>query len=292
MKNKSPFPAFLEQPYPYYYEGKKLVQIMGMIFSIALLFNYLLQPFDVNVSEQKMDYFWVCFIHSVNPLLVLLCLSFLYNLFPKITDHWKIRKEVVFILLLVVFTGISQFLIREIIYKNPLNWSWHYFREEVLNAFIAGLFLGPIVILINGNRQQAKNQLKASHISELLADTKETHPNTTLLIETEVKSEKFTFDSNTFVYAKAEGNYTDIYLKKEQGVQKLTKRISLKNLEAQLQQFPYIIKTHRSILINKDYIENVSGNAQGYKVTLQDCPDTIPVSRNYIQSFDSETASR
>lgn len=292
MKKNMPFSAFLNQPYPYYYEGKKLFQIMGMVFSISLLFNYLLQPFDVNPQEQKMDYFWICMIHSVNPLIVLLLLSLVYALFPKITDHWKIKKEVVFISLLVFFSGISQFFIRDIIYENPLNWSWHYFTEEILNAFIAGLFLGPIIILINVNRQQSKNQLKANHISEVLAETKKEHPAAMVWIETEVKSEKFSFDSTTFMYAKAEGNYADIYLKKEHGMQKLTKRISLKNLETQLQEFPYIIKTHRSVLVNLDCIENVSGNAQGYKVTLKDCPDTIPVSRNYIHSFDLETASR
>lgn len=289
---KSPFLAFLEQPYPFYYEGKKLFQIAGIIFLLAISFNYLLQPFDVNIQEQKMHYFWICLIHSVNPLLVLFTISFVYRFFPKATDHWKIRKECVFILAFVFFTGITQFLFRDLIYDNPRNWSWHYLAEEVLNAFLAGLFLGPIVILINVNRQQAKNQQKANRISEVLAEVKEIQPNAMVWIETELKSEKFSFDSNSFIYAKAEGNYADIYLKKEQGLQKLTKRISLKSLESQLRDFPFIIKTHRSVLLNLNCIETVSGNAQGYKVTLKDCPDTVPVSRNYIRTFESETTSR
>ncbi|MGH2667037.1 LytTR family transcriptional regulator DNA-binding domain-containing protein [Flavobacterium sp.] len=292
MNKKRRFLTFLEQPYPFYYEGKKLLEITGIIFSICLLFNYMLQPFDVNTSEHKMPYFWICMIHSATPVLLLLCISFVWGLFPKVTEDWKIRKECLFILFLILLTGICQFLIRDIIYDNPRNWSWGYFTEEVLNSFIAGFFLAPIIISINLNRQQLKNQQKANRILEAMAEVKEIQSGAEVWIETEVKSEKFSFDSTNFIYAKAEGNYAEIYIKGEQGIHKFTKRIALKNLEAQLCDFPFIIKTHRSILLNRNFIGNVSGNAQGYKVTLKDCPDTVPVSRNYIQSFESETIMR
>ncbi|MEO8517073.1 MAG: LytTR family DNA-binding domain-containing protein [Flavobacterium sp.] len=291
MNKKTSLTKFLEQPYPFYYEGRKLLEILGMIFLIGMFFNYMLQPFDVNTDEQKMSYFWICVIHSSSPLLVLSCIALVYKLFPKTTDDWKIKKEVVVILFLVLFTGITQFFIRDIVYTNPDNWSWRYFKEEVANSLIAGIFLAPVVISINLNRQQLKNQLKANRISEAITETKEMQPNTIVSIETEVKSEKFSFDSSSFIYAKAEGNYAEIYLQKETGINKLTKRISLKNLETQLSDFSFIIKTHRSILLNVNFIENVSGNAQGYKVQLKNCSETVPVSRNFIQSFETETIS-
>lgn len=289
MNHKTSIQTFLEQPYPFYYEGKKLVQILGVIFLISLFFNYMLQPFDVNTQEHKMDYFWISIIHSISPLLVLLCIAFVLKLFPKMTDDWNIKNECMLIFFLVLFTGITQFLIRDIIYDNPLNWSWKYFKEEILNTFIAGLFLAPIIISINANRRQSINQLNANRISSTLTDVKERLNNTTVTIETEVKSEKFTFETNHFIYAKAEGNYAEIFLKKEDNIQKLIKRIPIKNLETQLSAFPFIIKTHRSVLLNLNHIENVTGNAQGYKVKLKDCPDTVPVSRNFIQSFEQAT---
>lgn len=265
---------------------------MSMIFLIGMFFNYLLQPFDVNPEEQKMPYFWICAIHSTTPLVVLLCIAFVYSLIPKTIDAWKIKHEIVLIFFLVLFTGMSQFLIRDIVYDNPRNWSWEYFTEEVLNSFIAGIFLAPILISINLNRQQLRNQQKANQISASITDGKEIQPNTIVAIETEVKSEKFSFDSNSFIYAKAEGNYAEIFIKKDGKVSKLIKRIPLKNLELQLADFPFIIKTHRSILLNLNYIESISGNAQGYKVQLKDCEELVPVSRNYIQSFESVATLR
>jgi DNA-binding LytR/AlgR family response regulator len=154
------------------------------------------------------------------------------------------------------------------------------------------MFLAPIIISVNLNRQQLKKRQKADHISSTIIDVKKSHNNRTITIETDVKSEKFIFESDFFIYAKAEGNYAEIFLKKEEKVHKLIKRIPIKNLETQLSSFPFIIKTHRSVLLNLNYIEEVTGNAQGHKVQLKDCPDTVPVSRSFIQSFDLATAAR
>jgi hypothetical protein len=292
MNQKTSLSTFLEKPYPFYYEGKKLLQITVVIFLISLFFNYMLQPFDVNLQEQKMSYFWICFIHSSTPLFVLISIALICKLFPKTTEDWKIKNECILVFFLVLFTGITQFLIRDIIYDNPMNWSWRYFKEEISNSFIAGVFLGPIIISINLNRQQHKNSQKANLISSAITNTKELQNNTSVTIETEVKSEKFIFESHSFIYAKAEGNYAEIFLKKDEKTQKLIKRMPIKNLEMQLSPFPFIIKTHRSVLLNLNYIEKVTGNAQGYKVQLKDCPETVPVSRNFIQSFDLATTER
>lgn len=291
MIQKNTFLTFLDQPYPFYYEGKKLLQILSVIFVISLFFNYMLQPFDVNVQEHKMDYFSISVIHSASPLFILWVMALILQGFPKMTDEWVVKKELILILLLILGTGITQFLIRDLIYENPLNWSWAYFKEEISNTFIAGLFLAPIIISINANRQQFRNRQKADHISSFLFQDKTPQNNTKISIDTEVKSEKFDFEIDDFIYAKAEGNYSEIFLKKENNIQKLIKRISIKNLEVQLNAYPHIIKTHRSILLNCHHIEAVTGNAQGYKVKLKDCSDTVPVSRNFIHSFELATTS-
>ncbi|HSD06345.1 LytTR family DNA-binding domain-containing protein [Flavobacterium sp.] len=252
----------------------------------------MLQPFDVNPQEQKMPFFWISVLHSSTPIAILLCIALICKLFPITTEDWKIKNECILVFFLILFTGIAQFFIRDIIYDNPNNWSWRYLTEEVCNTFIAGLFLAPIIISINLNRQQLKNNQKADHISSTINEIKKDQTNTLITIETEVKSEKFVFESHHFIYAKAEGNYCEIFLKKDDTITKLIKRIPIKNLEMQLSILPFVIKTHRSILLNINYIKKVTGNAQGYKVQLKDCQDTVPVSRNFIQSFGQATTQQ
>ena len=281
---------FLIQPYPFYMEGKKIWKALIVIFFITLSFNYLLQPFDVNHREHKMNYFWISVLHSTTPLIILFIISFIIRKYPKIVDAWNIKKEFQFILIILILTGIVQFLIRDIIYDNSQNWSWHYLWEEISNTLFAGFFIAAIIIPINMSALHLKNQQKADIISSTFAKVKEIEISSTISIETDVKSEKFIFDSNRFLYAKSEGNYIEIYFKSDDSIIKLTKRLSLKSLENQLQSFKFIIKTHRSILLNFNSIENVSGNAQGYKIKLKECSHTLPVSRNYIKSFESKAS--
>ena len=279
---------FLIQPYPFYMEGKKIWKALIVIFFITLSFNYLLQPFDVNHREHRMNYFWISVIHSTTPLIILLFMSFIIRKFPKIVDAWNIKKEFQFIFIILILIGIVQFLVRDIIYDNSQNWSGHYLFEEISNTLFAGFFIAAIIIPINMNALQLKNQQKADIISSAFAKVKEIEISSTISIETDVKSEKFIFDSNRFLYAKSEGNYIEIYFKNDDSIIKMTKRLSLKNLENQLQDFKFIIKTHRSVLMNFNTIENVSGNAQGYKIKLKECLEILPVSRNYIKTFESQ----
>ncbi|MDD4697250.1 MAG: LytTR family DNA-binding domain-containing protein, partial [Fermentimonas sp.] len=87
-------------------------------------------------------------------------------------------------------------------------------------------------------------------------------------------------------FAKSEGNYIEFYLR-DVNVDKIVKRLTLKELESALEPFPEIIRTHRSYLVNTNQIKGVEGNAQGYKLKLKSYEGTIPVSRNMIGSFNN-----
>ena len=51
--------------------------------------------------------------------------------------------------------------------------------------------------------------------------------------------------------------------------------------------YPYAVffRCHRAYIVNLDKIEQVEGNAQGYKLKLQGTEDLIPVSRNLNSEF-------
>jgi len=55
---------YFNQPYPFYYKGKKLIQISFVIFFLAFFFNYVIEQFGIDTNELKLDYFWVALIHS------------------------------------------------------------------------------------------------------------------------------------------------------------------------------------------------------------------------------------
>src|SRR5690606_33743352 len=128
--------------------GRSLWIISGLLFTMTLFFNYLFEPFEVYVPEHKMDFFWICFTHAVVPVLVLLQISILIKQ-GKIGDQWTVKKEFTFILSFIVVVGIAQFLIRDIIYDNPNNWSFRYLYEEIRNTFLEGTLFFFILISLN-----------------------------------------------------------------------------------------------------------------------------------------------
>ena len=84
------------------------------------------------------------------------------------------------------------------------------------------------------------------------------------------------------MFAKSDGNYLEIYVNNQN---KKLIRATLKHLEALLSTHPNIIKTHRSYLVNTNYIENIKGNAQGYQLQITDY--IVPVSRTMIPIFNT-----
>ncbi|MFL3662109.1 MAG: LytTR family transcriptional regulator DNA-binding domain-containing protein [Polaribacter sp.] len=56
--------------------------------------------------------------------------------------------------------------------------------------------------------------------------------------------------------------------------------------------FSKILKSHRSYLVTINYVDTVSGNAQGYKLPLKNYSEKIPVSRNMISTFNTKMNNR
>ncbi|NER16175.1 LytR/AlgR family response regulator transcription factor [Spongiivirga citrea] len=281
---------YLKNPYPYYYSSiRKVIAILLLISALSFLFSYVFEPFEVNRAEHKIDYFWICVIHSVVPLLLgIVFFSVLNNLIKEETD-WSIGKEALWISIYLFLVGIGSFLIRDVIYDKPDNWSSRYFFEEIRNTFLVGILIVAVVLPLNLERLLSKYKKKAKGINlNSSAEPKEV----LVTIKTPLKSEYFDLKLSDFVFAKVDGNYTDIFLRNETGANRTMVRISLKELENQLKDYVHIIKTHRSFLVNSNYINSVSGNAQGYMLSLSGVKDKIPVSRANIRFFDTTISRR
>lgn len=252
---------------------------------MSLAFNYIFEPFHQNFNEQKISYFWICFVHALTAPIVLLKMSVLWSI-KNPEEKWNIKKEIIFLITFLLLVGIFQFLIRDIVYENPNNWSFNYLFEEIRNTFLVGMLFIIIIIPWNFTRLNSKYRKTAYSIDSKNKKRKKSI-DTIIEIPTNSKDELFTIDLNQLLFAKAEGNYVEFYIRDEK-VSKIIKRITMKELETILSQFSNFIKTHRSFLVNILYIESVSGNAQGYKIHLKNFDKTIPVSRNMIKGFDEK----
>lgn len=87
------------------------------------------------------------------------------------------------------------------------------------------------------------------------------------------------------LYIEVSGNYVDIFYVKDDKIQHNLLRATIRQIEDELTDFPVFIRCHRSFIVNVNRILHVSGNAQGYKLSLQGTNEQIPVSRTYMKNL-------
>jgi len=206
------------------------------------------------------------------------------RVFPDQRANWTVGNEILGLGGFLLLAGTGQFLVRDIIYDNPYNWTWRFYLEEVRNTFLVGLLFIAILLPLNFNRLYLANQRKAGLLPgpQIREDSGSEIP-----IGTQLKSDDFYLNTDHFIYAKSEGNYVTFYIREGHAVQKKLKRISISDLETQLSGIPSVIRTHRSYLINLRHIHRISGNAQGYKLELNGVDEAVAVSRKMIPHFEA-----
>jgi hypothetical protein len=278
----------IHQPYPFFYNKSGLQKQVAVYFGIIFFFLWFFEPFHVNPDEQKVSYILICFLHALSPTLIFLIYFLVLSLAlsEKQIEKWTVGKEILHLCVLFFLFGVASFLMRDVIYTNPDNWSWHYFFEEVKNTFLGGSLLSAFLILLNFYRLKEKTQKKAEQIDYLLPVQVIEELKDEVAIQTQVKADDFELRLSEFLFAQAAGNYVEVFCLNGSGVKKELKRITLSQLEMRLRSFVFILRCHRAYLINTQHIQHVTGNAQGYWLSFSGVNDKIPVSRGKISSFD------
>ncbi|WP_430408486.1 LytR/AlgR family response regulator transcription factor [Kordia sp.] len=256
---------------------------LGLLSILSFLFSYTFDPFEVNVDEHKIDYIWILFIHAFYPLPIAYLYFTILNWIVKDDSRWTLGKELRCLLIILIIIGIVSFLIRDLIYDNPNNWSLQYLFEEIRNSLLVGGLLLIIMLPLNLERLIYKHSKSLKNL-KLRTPTAKIEQQ---LIQISTKTEQYQLDIQQFLFAKVESNYTEIYIYDGSEVKKGLFRITLKDLEQHLQQFPHIYKTHRSYLVNLHKITTCVGNAQGYQLSLKNYSKTVPVSRSKLTTFNA-----
>jgi len=232
--------AYLNEPYPYYHGNAKRLLLILLLFSVlSFSFSYFFEPFDVNTAEHKIDSTWILLIHAAIPIPIAFIYLSILNTKVKDETTWTLGKEISHLSIVFLGIGIFGFLIRDFIYTNPNNWSMQYFLEEVRNTFLIGFLLLIVVIPLNLERLINKHSTSLKKLSPVIS----TDVNQTMLrLKIDGTSEPVALQLSTFLFAKVESNYTEIYSYTNKAVAKQLIRITLKELQERVKQHPAIVK--------------------------------------------------
>lgn len=95
----------------------------------------------------------------------------------------------------------------------------------------------------------------------------------------------FSVDSGRVLYGVADGNYIKIYYLPKDDVGRACKlvRTTMKQAEAAFSG-GHIVRCHRAYFVNIRRVCRVEGNMQGYRLHVEQCVETVPVSRTYAKA--------
>ena len=287
----------LTAPFPV--QGKRQRwRICLLVALFVTLFLLVFQPFGLStVPRYKVP---VIFGYGLVTLLGMwLVYLLLPALFPKVFSEqsWTVGKALLQLMasLLVIATG--NLLLSAWLGFFPLTLE-QYFRFVGITLAV-GIFPGAASFLF------AQNVLMRKYLSEAITLNRQLHapppftpanPPKSAVSVPEAAAERkgkewlvfndeegrlaLQLAATDLLCLAAADNYTQVYYRQKGELKKELIRNSLKNMEDSLGHSPRFYRCHRSFVLNLGQVQEITGNAQGYKVKLPLIRELVPVSRS------------
>jgi hypothetical protein len=270
---------FLDQRFPFFLNDHRRNTILILLTSVFVtLFLIVYQPFEENSINLPKNINWgiCCF------SLLYLNLILLPRLLPSLFDlsRWTLLKYILFGCWLLVATGIVFSMINTLLFCPQMS-TWEIFVKTQKEVVLVGIIpLITITLLAKNNllKQNLADAMEANtKLQEIrkLKEQPQEQEKTTIHTDT---SETFSFNLTDLAFIVARDNYSELFWNENSRISKKLLRVTLKNVESQLTN-QFIVRCHRSYLVNIKAIVSISGNTNGYKLQIRNSDIEIPVSR-------------
>lgn len=285
--------SFITKPYPFLFSTKRnfiIAVLAGILISII---TYLIS--DDRIIQETLTISKIS-LSLLFGLITIFSILLIFEILLKLIvsdffkENWTILKELGVISLLLVIIIILNFSLLLFISKDPSSiLSISTFLNVVIGGIIIGIIPASIVVWTNytiklkENLRQVELHNKKLQSAALHIQKKE---NTTIRISSDNKTEIIHFNLNHLLFIKSDGNYVEIYLEENNQINKLVHRVSLRTIENELGNYPNIVRTHRSYIVNCVNIKSSKGNARNYQLFFSNIEKSIPVARNKFEAFN------
>lgn len=215
--------------------------------------------------------------------------------FPQIfrEEKWTTGKQIINMAAIVVLVGLINYLISPLLFDTKLTWKNVFYYQGI--AVSVGLL--PIIIYtlyvqnhwLHQFKEEAasiQKKLEQKRINELPdPQIPPSEPNEVITFEGDNQAEKKAINVNNLFYIEAASNYIKLYFKQNNKLSYTIVRMTMNKAAETVAPNHVFFRCHRAYIVNLDKIEQVDGNAQGYKIKLQGAEELIPVSRNLNSEF-------
>lgn len=292
---------FINQPFPIDYSSGSQLRKATLIGLFIGLFLLIFQPFGLNLWETSNKVLKILGFGLVTFVVTVFNFIIVRRLFPRlyVEEKWTVGREIVALMTNILLIAVA----------NRLYLGWLVGPEEadgmswsgmVLVTFLVGLFPVTGLVFVSYITQLKKYSQAAARLpihthNNEVATTKNT-PSvqvsetsvTTITLVADNEKDMVILAATDLLFIESSDNYCTVTYLKNAQVAKPLLRSSLGRMEKQIVH-PYIVRCHRSYIVNLDRVERVTGNAQGYKLHLLSGQFVVPVARQYNETIDRKS---
>lgn len=270
---------YLNQPYPLFGNYLKISISVSVFISV---FMFVFQPFGLSgVRGDLRTYVEIGY--GTITFAVLMFNLVVFSKWVRIAK-WTVLKQIIWQMWILFSIGFGNFLYSSFFLSFSNNYkAFLYFQFYTL---VVGVIPVVVITILQQNLLLAQNLRLANEFSnELNLKQGKLLLEELICLTSENGKDKIQLNLSDLIYIGSTGNYVQIFYMKDDKLQNILLRNTLKQIEDQLIDSESILKCHRAFLVNKDRIIQVNGNSQGLRLVLKDANDEIPVSRNFAKSM-------
>ena len=266
--------------------------IVILCSTIVILVLAIFEPFEFRLNNvlQFLMLLGFAFLVFITSTLFFVLIPYIFKSY-FISEKWTFTRMYIYFGLFFLFTGIMVFLYEYVLLGNHSAdeyWTKSFFSIlfiDMLAAFTIGLIPVTISVYMAKNKNLKRNLSEAVRLNEILSNRlMNTESANTITLGGSTK-DSLSVNPDLILYIESAGNYVNVVYYNGETINKKLLRTTIKQVEETLQTQPAYIRCHRAYIVNINQIVNVSGNAQGYKLTLNHTDEAIPVSRTYMKAL-------
>jgi len=274
---------FLNKPYPFNDNLKHNAKIIFFISLGILAFLLLFQPIEISSLTNTEVFYLVSGLAASTFLILTLNLIVIPSLLPKLfyNNVWNVKREIIWNIW-ILFTITTS----DIIFYSKLFEIMDIQFSDLITIILLGLLPVSVLIIINQDRLFRSHLKSAQLLNKKLLEGK--HQKEKLIhFESDYKKDDLVIKSDTLLLIKSADNYIEVYYEIDGDVKKQMIRSSLIKAEESIHDFDFIIKCHRTFVVNINHIKEIQGNSQGYKLSIENLDFPVLVSQKYIKDLQN-----
>jgi hypothetical protein len=296
--------------------------LRGVGFGLfVFLFLFLFQPFQLDLYP-TWQLLYTTAVYGVVTGIVIFTGSFLLIriIAPYINEErWTLGKQILWNTLLMLVIALLNVLATQLMVGVAIPLSFYFTMLKWV--FMLGVLPIAFAELLTYNHFLSSHIKSASQMSQLVAKSSLTKvadkkldlpsftsdlefsnnqkpaidqatkpnkifvPSSDLVLTGENQHDNLKLSARNLLAVQSLDNYVNIFWDCQGNLKSSMLRNTLTNIADQVNELPYIYRSHRGWLVNTRRVKRVEGNAQGLKLSVELLEQQIPVSRANIAGY-------